>query len=202
MSQGKTRARRYALPMDSLVASLLAELDRTRRGLLLVALLGEGTDAAPIVVGGFAVEAWTRGGYTTSDIDLVCRRPQAARKRLIAMGFRLQKRHLLHDGLGLAVEIPGTVLDEGRDAYDRLVRWEIDGHTVDVLAVEDVLVDRLADEVHRGVTSERENVLRLMMAWWDRIDWAVVEARAAREAVGPALAEARAWIQARVEGSP
>ena len=188
--------------MDSVLASLLAEADRTRRGLLLVALLGEGSDASPIVVGGFAVEAWTRGGYTTADIDLVCRRPEAARDWLLSRGFRLQNRHLLHDGLGLAVEIPGTVLDEGRDAYDRVVRWEIDGHPVDVLAVEDVLVDRLADAVHGGASSERENVLRLMMAWWDRIDWAVVEARATRDGVLPALAEARAWTRARLTEAP
>jgi len=93
------------------IAELRAEPDRLKRGLLLVALMGEAIDAEPIVVGGFAVEAWTRGGYTTADIDLVCHKREEALAWLDSVGFVARNRHRLHDELGLAVEIPGTYLD-------------------------------------------------------------------------------------------
>ena len=171
------------------------EPDRLRRGLLLVALLGEAIQEDPIVVGGFAVEAWTDGGYTTADIDLICRRRDAALAWLESVGFERRNRHMVHGSLGLAVEIPGTVLDEGRGAYDRLVQWEIDGRRATLLSVEDTIVDRLAAMVHGHADGEWENALRLLAAWAGRLDESVLEARAQAEHVSEALARARRWLQ-------
>ncbi len=181
---------------------LAAEPDRTRRGLLLVALLGEAVGVDPIVVGGFAVETWTRGGYTTADVDLVCPRRAEALGWLRDMGFREAGRHVVHDGLGLAVEIPSDVLDQGQEAYDHLVRWQVGGRAVAVLSVEDTIVDRLCDLVWGGATGERENVYRLLAAWSHDLDLDWLGRRAAKEQVTDELASCRAWVRAQLGETP
>lgn len=166
------------------------EPDRTRRGLLLAAILGEESGSDVIVVGGFAVECWTRGGYTTADLDLVCSRPEDVRLMLTALGFSEIGRHRVHTGLGLAVDVPGSVLAQGRDAYDRLVSWRIAGHNARILSLEDTIVDRLAALRWGGATGEAENVARLARSWWGELDLHTLRALARGEGVEDTLDEA------------
>ncbi len=167
---------------DEELQLLEAEPDRVLRGLSLLARLGEHIGEQPIVVGGFAVETYTQGGYTTADIDALLVRSDAARELLAASGFERRGRHLISVPLDLAVEFPGQTLDS-RAEYDRINTIEVPGGEVRMIGVDDLIVDRLCALVHGGATGEFENALRLAAAHFDQLDRDYLRARAASERV-------------------
>lgn len=65
----------------------------------------------PVVVGGLAVEIYTRGQYTTLDIDLVMHRRELAGEIFAGLGFLPEGRHWYHPELEVAIEIPSKVDD-------------------------------------------------------------------------------------------
>ena len=81
------------------ITDLAAEPDRVRRGLKMLALVGELVGDVPIVVGGFAVETYTQGGYTTGDIDALTRRRDEVVAVLGESGFERRARHWIHPEL-------------------------------------------------------------------------------------------------------
>lgn len=66
----------------------------------------------PIIVGGLAVEIYTRGQYTTQDIDLVLPRRDVANKILLQLGFTKEGRHWFHPEIDISIEIPGDALED------------------------------------------------------------------------------------------
>ncbi len=168
------------------LTALAAEPDRVRRGLALLALLGERIGEVPIVVGGFAVETYTQGGYTTADVDVLFRRRDAACAALLASGFERQARHYVRDDLGLAVEFPGGVLDPP-EAYDRVVEIVVGGRRVTMIGPEDLLIDRLCQYVHGDVADERELALMLAALHQERLDLDYLRASAERESISEQL---------------
>jgi excisionase family DNA binding protein len=103
-----------ALPSRAdLEAALTGVSDQLERRLLFVGLLARAYEAlgfaAPVVVGGHAVEFWTAGGYTTVDIDLVSAHEPFAQV-LAAWGFVKHGRHFYDDVLGIVVEAPESQL--------------------------------------------------------------------------------------------
>lgn len=84
-------------------------------------------DLAPIVVGGQALELYTFGSYTTSDVDLVLNGRDKAASVLEAIGFEKRGvgfRHWVHAALDLPIEIPDSVL---LGSVEKASDVEIDG---------------------------------------------------------------------------
>ncbi len=171
------------------ITDLAAEPDRVRRGLKMLALVGELVGDVPIVVGGFAVETYTQGGYTTGDIDALTRRRDEVVAVLGESGFERRARHWIHPELLLALEFPGGHL-EPREAYDRVVDIDIDGHLVRMIGIEDLIVDRLCQYVHGPATEELDLAVWLLGLHGHRIDRSYLKRIADREKVGEALLEA------------
>jgi hypothetical protein len=67
----------------------------------------------PILVGYAAVELYTRGAYTSGDLDPVGTLSPAARKALVDAGFRRQGRHWVHEEGQVFLEFPSSTLLEG-----------------------------------------------------------------------------------------
>jgi hypothetical protein len=112
-----------------------------------------------IVIGGVAVEFWTRGAYSTDDIDLYLPHGPAVDERLAAIGLRRQGRHWVSAEHDLFIEAPASFPAADEEVAE--VRLST-GQTALVLALEDVLVYRLHEFVgtgHRDVASQAMSLL-------------------------------------------
>jgi predicted nucleotidyltransferase len=123
----------------------------------------------PIIVGGLAVEIYTRSEYTTSDIDLIFSQRDIADKYLRELGFVPEGRHWYHEHLLVSVEIPNDMLEDAD--HDRVIelRLEDDLH-VYVIGIEDIILDRLRACVHWKSTSDCEWGKRLFLMHTERLD--------------------------------
>src|SRR5699024_9802051 len=63
------------------------------------------TSDMPIIVGGFSLELYTVGKYTTHDIDFVTSASILMDKLLLEIGFKKTSRMYHHDELNIAVDI-------------------------------------------------------------------------------------------------
>lgn len=97
----------------------------------------------PVLVGGGALEFYTRGHYMTMDIDLVVQGRDQAKEALEKFGFErsIGEKSWYHDELELSVEIPDDVL---AGSMNKIVEVEFDdGLIAYVIGVEDLIADRL-----------------------------------------------------------
>ncbi|MEW6081565.1 MAG: hypothetical protein AB1576_07295 [Bacillota bacterium] len=123
----------------------------------------------PVVVGGLAVEIYTRGQYTTLDIDLVMHRRELAGETLARLGFLQEGRHWYHPELEVAIEIPDDVL-EGADR-EKIIKINLpSGRYLYVIGIEDIILDRLRACVHWRSTSDCEWGLRMLKVHYVSLD--------------------------------
>jgi hypothetical protein len=135
-----------------------------------------------IVIGGVAVEFWTRGAYSTADIDLYLPHGPAVDERLAAIGLRREGRHWVDRECDLFIEAPASFPAAGEEVVE--VRLST-GQTALVLAPEDVLVYRLHEFVgtgHREVASQAVSLLTS-----PDVDDRRLRRRAGEEGLGAAL---------------
>lgn len=123
----------------------------------------------PIIVGGFAVEIYSRSEYTTVDIDLVFARRDLADQYLQGLGFVQSGRHWYHEDLGVSVEIPGDMLELADP--EKVIKLNLPGQShVYVIGLEDIILDRLRACVHWTSTSDCEWGFRLYLLHRERLD--------------------------------
>jgi len=123
----------------------------------------------PVVVGGLAVEIYTRGHYTTLDIDLVTKGRDLAGNILEQLGFSREGRHWYHSELDIAIEIPDSRL-EGADE-NKITKLELPGEKhLYVIGIEDIILDRLRACVHWTSSSDCEWGLRMLKVHFDSLD--------------------------------
>ncbi len=132
-----------------LEARISAFSDTLERRLAFVALLSRGVEtlgyAAPVIVGGHAVEFWTAGDYPTVDIDLAGA-SEPIGEILSRWGFRREGRHWFDEALGIVVEVPTAGLAAVQ--RERTVSVDMGGIRAYVLGMEDLIIDRLDACVH------------------------------------------------------
>lgn len=115
----------------------------------------------PVIVGGLAVEIYTRGQYTTQDIDLVFSRRDLADKTLVEMGFIKEGRHWYHPELEISIEIPGDMLEDAD--IEKVTKLHLpSGRHVYVIGIEDIILDRLRACVHWKSSSDCEWGYRML----------------------------------------
>jgi len=150
-------------------------------GMLTKAL--EPKDVKPIIVGGNAVEFYTAGGYATSDIDLVAP-SELLDEILTKWGFKKEGRYWLNEELDVLVEAPSSTL-----AGDpkKITEVEIEGVTVYLLGIEDIIIDRLNAFVRWKSQDDRFWAMELMSLHKDEIDWDYLKKRAEKEQTDRAL---------------
>jgi hypothetical protein len=104
----------------------------------------------PVLVGGAAVEIYTRGAITTGDFDLACGRQDLLEQQMQREGFvrprgvGLATRGWVHPGLKLGFEcVSETLLDGLADReMVQLIDLDRDGQ-IAVIAPEDIIADRM-----------------------------------------------------------
>jgi hypothetical protein len=166
----------------------LALENETERKLAVVAVIDgemQRIGFRAVVIGGLAVEFWTRGMYSTSDIDLYLPHGPAVLQLLEPLGFERRGRHYVLPEQEIFVEAPGPSFPaESEDVYEVTLR---SGFVVPVLSTADVLVDRLHQFVAGGHADVVEQAVALLGA--DELDRAQLEARVDEEGLRSALGE-------------
>jgi len=114
----------------------------------------------PVLVGGAAVELYTRGAYTTGDLDFVGRVTPAVARALRASGFERRGRHWVHQAAEVFLELPAERLEPAA----KPVRLEVGTSTVLAAAPEALLADRLAAWKFWRSTVDAANALRLLQS--------------------------------------
>ena len=159
--------------------------DRARRVLTTAAVVADALRTAgcsPVLVGGGAVEIYTRSAYTTHDLDFVAAQSDALDQAMVELGFSRIGRHWIHEPFRLAVEFPGTVLYPAES-----VAIDVDGLQLHVIAIEDLIVDRLASWKYWRWNADGA-AAALLLAQHPDLDAARLEERASTEDVADALA--------------
>lgn len=158
--------------------------DRAERTLRLAAVLSGALRAAgarPVLVGGGAVEIYTRSAYTTRDLDFVAAVTEEVANTMIELRFEREGRHWVHTELGIVVEFPATVLAPARD-----VAIDVDGLELRIITIEDLIVDRLASWKHWGWDPDGA-AAAILLAGHPDLDRRRLRQRAFDEDVGDAL---------------
>lgn len=158
--------------------------DRAERTLQIAAALSEALAAVgsrPVLVGGGAVEIYTRSAYTTRDLDFVAAVTDEVERTMGELGFEREGRHWVHRDLGIVVEFPGIALGPARS-----VSMAVGDVELRIISVEDLIVDRLASWKHWGWDPDGAAAVLLLAIHTD-LDAARLRDRAGEEDVADAL---------------
>lgn len=128
----------------------------------------------PILVGGSAVEFYTRGTCKSIDIDLLGDRETLV-KLLEDMGFSKTGRHWFYTK-DIGIEIVGSSA-EGRRVNDVLH----EGKVIRIISIEDLIVDRLNACKHWKSQYDCEQGQVLFGAYRDKLDMDYLKSRMKEE---------------------
>ncbi|MBX6377997.1 MAG: UbiD family decarboxylase [Clostridia bacterium] len=153
-------------------------LERHLRAAAVVSHELAGRGLVPVVVGGSALEFYTRAAYQTADLDLMVPGLDEVASLLVRLGFQRHGASFVHPRLPLVIDLPPGPL---AGDPERLTWVTVDGKPVAVISPEDLLIDRLNAWVHWHDESSREWGVQLIAAYRDELDWDYLRAAAARE---------------------
>lgn len=123
----------------------------------------------PVIVGGLAVEIYTRNEYTTADIDLVLSDKEVANDLLLELSFEKEGRYWYHPVLGISIEIPGSVLEDAD--HEKIIKVNLpSGKHMYVIGIEDIILDRLRACVHWRSASDWEWGFRMYQTHLNKLD--------------------------------
>lgn len=123
----------------------------------------------PVIVGGLAVEIYTRSDYTTVDIDMIVSDRKLAGEILVQLGFTVEGRHWYHERLMVSIEIPNDILEDAD--YNKIIELQMDDELkVYVIGIEDIILDRLRACIHWKSASDCEWGKRMFLLHRDRLD--------------------------------
>ena len=133
----------------------------------------------PILVGGSAVELYTRGRATSLDLDLIGDISKIA-PILIGQDFKREGRHF-RKGL-IYIEIPSDILHG-----ERSVVFEYDEKKIKVISVEDLIIDRLCGCKFWKSEYDCEHARMLFASYKNKLDIEYLNNRARIEDVSELL---------------
>jgi hypothetical protein len=144
----------------------------------------------PVLVGGAAVEIYTRGAVTTGDFDLACGRQEELEALMQAHGFvrpsgpGMATRGWVHPKLQLGFEVVADCLLDGMADRDmvQIVQLGSDGE-VAVIAPEDMIADRMG-QYASGTAPEMLGQARALFTICEGLDMDYMEKRIREETAG------------------
>ena len=144
----------------------------------------------PVLVGGAAVEVYTRGSVTTGDFDLSCVRQDILEAEMQREGFvrpsgsGVATRGWIHPQLKLGFECVSDVLLDGLAdrSMVQVVSLGEDGD-VAVIAPEDIIADRMG-QYASGSAPDMLGQARALFAFCEGLDISYMERRISEETGG------------------
>ncbi|KYK30918.1 MAG: hypothetical protein AYK23_04320 [Candidatus Proteinoplasmatales archaeon SG8-5] len=185
--------RRFDYPKDAIDDDPLREARTKERGfertVYVLSLLTpelEEKDIGCVIVGGSAVEFYTRNWYATGDIDLAIDRAKRAEvlKVFKDFGFKSEGRMWVREDLGLYLEIPGDI---GDIDTNRVTKVNTDAGHAYIIGLEDIILDRLNAAKHWDSASDREQAIRIIALYHDEMDWSYLKRKAKQDKVDDVL---------------
>lgn len=140
----------------------------------------------PVLIGGAAIEFYTFGGYSTGDIDLAVADHRLLANVMDKLGFERRGRVWYHPRVAETVEAPASSLDE---ATAPLTVVQVLEFRCYIIAVEDLIIDRLNGCVHWNWLDDCRWATNLIALHRQEMDWEYLRRRAATEGVDRALQE-------------
>ena len=152
-------------------------------------LTAKGFDA-PILVGGAAVELFSRSAVATGDFDVSTARQDAFEQALQSLGFVKPRgvgratRGWIHPDLMLGFEVVSSTLLGGLADRDRVALIDLgtDG-TVAIIAVEDIIADRMG-QFASGSAPDMLGQAAQLLALHSDVDRVYLDRRVREETVG------------------
>ncbi len=126
----------------------------------------------PILVGGSAVELYTRGMAKSIDLDLIADRTVIA-PLLLKQGFKQEGRHFYKGRID--IEIPSDIFKE------RSVIVKYRGKKIRIVSVEDLIIDRLCACTFWDSVYDCEQAQMLIRAYKNKLDKQYLNERARQE---------------------
>lgn len=108
-------------------------------------------DIDVVLVGGLAVELYSRNIYLTKDIDMVdisYARPAKLHKAMAAIGFNKSGRIFVNASTDITVEFPSPPISVGDELVTETSTMATPAGRLPVLFAKDVIKDRLAAYIH------------------------------------------------------
>ncbi|MFQ5742480.1 MAG: hypothetical protein ACE5HV_02700 [Acidobacteriota bacterium] len=171
--------------------------DDAERVLLLAAVVSDALrhrGLHPVLVGGAAVEIFTRAAYTTKDLDFVVDSGRSSEAAMQELGFERRGRVWFEPELEIVVEFPSGVLAPAASS-----KIEVEGSQVEVIAIEDLIVDRLAAWKYWKWHPDGAAAALLLVLHGDGLDCERLHARATEEDVSDALSAIRRLLETTAE---
>ena len=133
------------------------------------------------LVGGEAVEMYTAGQFRTGDIDITVSERPKAEKLLRQLGFSREGMIWLNQDLAIAVQIVASYPSR----MEKVRTIEVNGFTVKIVGVEDLIIDRLVGAKYwrSNPKMEMEQASVLLESFRSSIDLAYLKNRASEERV-------------------
>jgi hypothetical protein len=169
--------RRFDYPMGIVEEDLMAKAKKIERGfqrtIYVMSVLTprlEERGVKAVVVGGAAVEFYTRDWYATGDIDLAVNKGKRKElgEVLEVMGLKKIGRMWVREDLSLYIEAPGDIADID---IDKVTRIETDAGFAYVIGLEDIVFDRIQAAEHWKSESDKEQAIRMAAMFYEEIDW-------------------------------
>lgn len=151
-----------------------------KKQLLMVGLLTQRlkkrNKPAPVIIGGCALSYYSREVYFTSDIDLAYSDRETLNAVLQDLGFNKEGRYWINEELKVVIEAPASSLLE-REAPVEVVELG-EGLECYIIAIEDLIIDRLNAFKHWKSETDGEMVELLIRRYKEDLDWAYLEKKA------------------------
>lgn len=124
----------------------------------------------PVLVGGSAVALYSRGLYSTIDIDMVHSGGDKVFKLLEDLGYKRAGKDWFNPTIESLIEFPSSTLD---GSWDRVMLYTTDYSKIDiqVIGLEDLILDRVEAFNSTKDLKSKEWSIRLMLAYYEIIDW-------------------------------
>ncbi len=172
---------------DQVGRILASTPERHNRILYFAALLTRESESDVVVVGGSAIEIYTRGGYVSGDIDVRADR-SAVHRVLARWGFEDHGRLWIRKDWEIAIDVVGDRYSG--DPY-RATTVSTPYGPVRIAVVEDLFVKRLASAKHWRVRSALNEADLLWRDYRNEMDVAYLDRQARAYDVVDLLAEFR-----------
>jgi len=108
-------------------------------------------DIHVVLSGGSCVEIYSRGEYTSWDLDLINRYNEqfkSIKATMDELGFKEKERYFVHEDTKLFVEFPSGPLGVGDAPVDEIAEIDTDAGVLRLLTPTDCIKDRLAAYYH------------------------------------------------------
>lgn len=141
---------------------------------------------SPVVVGGTAVDIYTKGLFPSRDIDLIGDRRIIGEILEKKFGFARAGRHWVNERIGIFIEVPGDHFSGDKNKITTI--W-VGSLKLYIIGIEDLIIDRLNACVRWKSETDCDQARYMIRYYRDRLDFVYLEKKAKDEGILKTLRE-------------